>query len=210
MESCAYSIYAGRSQIDSSRNDTKILHFLPSIFIETISETITNADFVHVHILAGFVYIYIHSQRNARYVHIYISYLSVRMLSLILELFQIAPSHLYCSTVYFVYGYHYWWFFSTINCQSLVENHYTCVHLVRQHYYHCIVLFLAITGICFAANIIMLATGIKFDHIAITILTIIATMINDSAFWMSIVQITTQRYPTVVRCIAFGSLHSIK
>ncbi|KAK6014629.1 hypothetical protein OSTOST_19985, partial [Ostertagia ostertagi] len=29
-------------------------------------------------------------------------------------------------------------------------------------------------------------------------------------FWINIVQITTQRYPTVIRSIAFGSLHSIK
>ncbi|KJH41940.1 hypothetical protein DICVIV_12070 [Dictyocaulus viviparus] len=45
---------------------------------------------------------------------------------------------------------------------------------------------------------------------AITILVIITTMINDCVFWINIVQITTQRYPTVIRCIAFGSLHSIK
>lgn len=45
---------------------------------------------------------------------------------------------------------------------------------------------------------------------AVTILVIITTMINDCVFWINIVQITTQRYPTVIRCVAFGCLHSVK
>ncbi len=58
--------------------------------------------------------------------------------------------------------------------------------------------------------LVLLIVGKKYDDLSITILVIIATMINDCVFWMNIVQITTQRYPTVIRCIAFGSLHSIK
>jgi hypothetical protein len=64
--------------------------------------------------------------------------------------------------------------------------------------------------VSFAAIIVLMLLDFKVDHIAIHILTIIATMINASAFWMSVVQITTQRYPTTIRCIAFGCLHSIR
>uniref|UniRef100_A0A914WGL5 Major facilitator superfamily (MFS) profile domain-containing protein n=1 Tax=Plectus sambesii TaxID=2011161 RepID=A0A914WGL5_9BILA len=71
-------------------------------------------------------------------------------------------------------------------------------------------LSLSITALCFAAIIVLVSLDYALDHISIYVLTIIATMINASAFWMSIVQITTQRYPTVIRCIAFGSLHSFR
>lgn len=67
-----------------------------------------------------------------------------------------------------------------------------------------------LTGLCFAAIIVLVALDYALDHISIYSLTIVATMINASAFWMSVVQITTQRYPTVIRCVAFGSLHSIR
>ncbi|EPB69561.1 hypothetical protein ANCCEY_11344, partial [Ancylostoma ceylanicum] len=67
-----------------------------------------------------------------------------------------------------------------------------------------------IEGILFGVVILLVALGFAYDHTAVSILVIIATMINDCVFWINIVQITTQRYPTVIRSIAFGSLHSIK
>ncbi|ETN84609.1 transporter, major facilitator family protein [Necator americanus] len=69
---------------------------------------------------------------------------------------------------------------------------------------------LVIEGVLFGVVILLLALGYAYDHIAVSILVIITTMINDCVFWINIVQITTQRYPTVIRSIAFGSLHSIK
>jgi len=69
---------------------------------------------------------------------------------------------------------------------------------------------LVLTAICQIAVLVLLIAGKKYDDLSITVLVIVATMINDCAFWMNIVQITTQRYPTVIRCIAFGCLHSIK
>ncbi|KAK0413500.1 hypothetical protein QR680_006842 [Steinernema hermaphroditum] len=72
------------------------------------------------------------------------------------------------------------------------------------------VLSLAATGLCYGAVVGMVAAGISYKHIAVKVCVIVGTMINDSAFWMNIIQITTQRYPTVIRCIAFGCLHSVK
>ncbi|KHJ75343.1 hypothetical protein OESDEN_25041 [Oesophagostomum dentatum] len=69
---------------------------------------------------------------------------------------------------------------------------------------------LVIEGILFGIVILLIALGYDYDNIAVSILVIITTMINDCVFWINIVQITTQRYPTVIRSIAFGSLHSIK
>ncbi|TKR88624.1 hypothetical protein L596_012833 [Steinernema carpocapsae] len=69
---------------------------------------------------------------------------------------------------------------------------------------------LAATGLCYGAVVAMVAAGISYKHIAVKVFVIVGTMINDSAFWMNIIQITTQRYPTVIRCIAFGCLHSVK
>ncbi|CAO4378089.1 unnamed protein product [Caenorhabditis nigoni] len=70
---------------------------------------------------------------------------------------------------------------------------------------------LVIEGILFGVIIALVATGTcTYDSKPVTILVIIATMINDCIFWINIVQITTQRYPTVIRCIAFGFLHSFK
>lgn len=70
---------------------------------------------------------------------------------------------------------------------------------------------LVIEGILFGVVIALVATGTcTYDSRAVTILIIVATMINDCIFWINIVQITTQRYPTVIRCIAFGFLHSFR
>uniref|UniRef100_A0A1I7TYD7 MFS domain-containing protein n=1 Tax=Caenorhabditis tropicalis TaxID=1561998 RepID=A0A1I7TYD7_9PELO len=70
---------------------------------------------------------------------------------------------------------------------------------------------LIIEGILFGVVIALVATGTcTYDSRAVTILVIVTTMINDCIFWINIVQITTQRYPTVVRCIAFGFLHSFR
>ncbi|CAB3398915.1 unnamed protein product [Caenorhabditis bovis] len=70
---------------------------------------------------------------------------------------------------------------------------------------------LVIEAILFGIVIGLVASGTcEYDSMAVTILIIITTMINDCVFWINIIQITTQRYPTVIRCIAFGSLHSIK
>lgn len=69
---------------------------------------------------------------------------------------------------------------------------------------------LLIEGVLFGVIIALIQLGYNYDHIAVTILVIITIMINDCVFWINIVQITTQRYPTVIRSIAFGSLHSIK
>lgn len=70
---------------------------------------------------------------------------------------------------------------------------------------------LVIEGILFGVVIALVATGTcTYDSRSVTILVIIATMINDCIFWINIVQITTQRYPTVIRCIAFGFLHSFR
>ncbi|KAJ1350743.1 hypothetical protein KIN20_006618 [Parelaphostrongylus tenuis] len=69
---------------------------------------------------------------------------------------------------------------------------------------------LAIEGVLFGIIILLIAVGYDYNHMYVTIPVIIATMINDCVFWINIVQITTQRYPTVIRSIAFGSLHSIK
>lgn len=70
---------------------------------------------------------------------------------------------------------------------------------------------LVIEGILFGVIIALVATGTcTYDSKPVTILVIVATMINDCIFWINIVQITTQRYPTVIRCIAFGFLHSFR
>ncbi|CAJ0582647.1 unnamed protein product, partial [Mesorhabditis spiculigera] len=72
------------------------------------------------------------------------------------------------------------------------------------------ILSLVIELILFGVVIGLVATGTSYQDVSITIIVIVATMINDCVFWMNIVQITTQRYPTVIRCIAFGSLHGVK
>ncbi|CAI5451066.1 unnamed protein product [Caenorhabditis angaria] len=70
---------------------------------------------------------------------------------------------------------------------------------------------LVIEGIIFGVIIGLVASGTcTYDSKPITIMIVVATMINDCVFWINIVQITTQRYPTVIRCIAFGTLHSIR
>ncbi|CAD6186698.1 unnamed protein product [Caenorhabditis auriculariae] len=70
---------------------------------------------------------------------------------------------------------------------------------------------LLIEAVLFGVVIVLVATGTAAaNSLSVTILIIITTMINDCIFWINIIQITAQRYPTVIRCIAFGSLHSIK
>ncbi|VDM49732.1 unnamed protein product, partial [Toxocara canis] len=69
---------------------------------------------------------------------------------------------------------------------------------------------LTINCLCFAALTALMILNVRCDHIAVTVLVIVATMINESAFWMNIAQITAQRYPTVIRCIAYGSIHAFK
>uniref|UniRef100_A0AC34RFD8 Uncharacterized protein n=1 Tax=Panagrolaimus sp. JU765 TaxID=591449 RepID=A0AC34RFD8_9BILA len=64
--------------------------------------------------------------------------------------------------------------------------------------------------ICFGIVIGLVADDYAYNSYAVAIPLLLGAMINDSAFWMNIVQVTTQRYPTVIRCIAFGSLHSVK
>uniref|UniRef100_A0A0K0DJX3 MFS domain-containing protein n=1 Tax=Angiostrongylus cantonensis TaxID=6313 RepID=A0A0K0DJX3_ANGCA len=66
---------------------------------------------------------------------------------------------------------------------------------------------LVIEAVLFGVIILLISNGYDYN---VTIPVIIAIMINDCVFWINIVQITTQRYPTVIRSIAFGSLHSIK
>uniref|UniRef100_A0AC35UDA5 MFS domain-containing protein n=1 Tax=Rhabditophanes sp. KR3021 TaxID=114890 RepID=A0AC35UDA5_9BILA len=65
-------------------------------------------------------------------------------------------------------------------------------------------------GFCYGGVIILMLCGYKHSYSWVNVLITIATMINDSAFWMNIVQITTQRYPTVIRCTAFGFIQCFK
>ncbi|GMS80178.1 hypothetical protein PENTCL1PPCAC_2353, partial [Pristionchus entomophagus] len=69
---------------------------------------------------------------------------------------------------------------------------------------------LTIEAILFAIVIVLIAVGYNYNDTAVTILIIITTMINDCVFWINIIQVTTQRYPTVIRCIAFGFIQSVK
>lgn len=69
---------------------------------------------------------------------------------------------------------------------------------------------LTIEAILFAVVILLIALGYSYNHISVTILIIVTTMINDCVFWINIIQVTTQRYPTVIRCIAFGFIQSVK
>lgn len=79
-------------------------------------------------------------------------------------------------------------------------------HVVVRHKYCCLVLI----GVCLATTAIMVLAGLKTTSTEVTIFVTIAAMIADSVFWMNIIQVTTQRYPTVIRGIAFGCLHGAK
>jgi len=70
---------------------------------------------------------------------------------------------------------------------------------------------LSLMGMLFTAVLVLMAV-FRFAHdtYAVMILVIVGGMINECVFWMNIVQVTTQRYPTVIRCTAFGCLHSVK
>ncbi|VDK42256.1 unnamed protein product [Anisakis simplex] len=67
-----------------------------------------------------------------------------------------------------------------------------------------------ISTVCFAIVIVLILLHVPYYHTAVTICIVIASMANESVFWMNIVQITSQRYPTVIRCIAFGCIHAFK
>lgn len=69
---------------------------------------------------------------------------------------------------------------------------------------------LVLEGLCFGTVIILMLCGYKHTFVWINVLVTIATLINDSAFWINIVQISTQRYPTVIRCTAFGFIQAFK
>ena len=66
-------------------------------------------------------------------------------------------------------------------------------------------------ALCFVSVVILMGFfNFHYGDHLIMMIVIVGGMINDSVFWMNIVQVTTQRYPTVIRCIAFGCLHSIR
>ncbi|KAF8383287.1 hypothetical protein PRIPAC_72429 [Pristionchus pacificus] len=69
---------------------------------------------------------------------------------------------------------------------------------------------LTIEAILFAIIIVLIATGSKYDDLGVVIIIIVTTMINDCVFWINIIQVTTQRYPTVIRCMAFGFIQAVK
>ncbi|CEF64136.1 Solute carrier family 22 member 15 [Strongyloides ratti] len=69
---------------------------------------------------------------------------------------------------------------------------------------------LFLEGLCFGTVIILMLCGYDYTFKWINVLITIATLINDSAFWINIVQISTQRYPTVIRCTAFGFIQAFK
>uniref|UniRef100_A0A0N4ZRN8 MFS domain-containing protein n=1 Tax=Parastrongyloides trichosuri TaxID=131310 RepID=A0A0N4ZRN8_PARTI len=69
---------------------------------------------------------------------------------------------------------------------------------------------LALEGLCFLTVIILMLCGYDHTFKWINVLITIATLINDSAFWINIVQISAQRYPTVIRCTAFGFIQCFK
>uniref|UniRef100_A0A0N5BZ37 MFS domain-containing protein n=1 Tax=Strongyloides papillosus TaxID=174720 RepID=A0A0N5BZ37_STREA len=69
---------------------------------------------------------------------------------------------------------------------------------------------LVLEGLCFGTVIILMLCGYDHTFKWINVIVTIATLINDSAFWMNIVQISTQRYPTVIRCTAFGFIQAFK
>ncbi|GMT07957.1 hypothetical protein PENTCL1PPCAC_30131, partial [Pristionchus entomophagus] len=69
---------------------------------------------------------------------------------------------------------------------------------------------LPIEAILYAIVIVLVAVGYKYNDTAVIILIIVTTMINDCVFWINILQVTTQRYPSVIRGIAFGFIQSVK
>jgi len=71
-------------------------------------------------------------------------------------------------------------------------------------------LSLTLIGICLTTATILSLAGVHWYSTTITVIITIAAMLADSIFWMNIVQVTTQRYPTVIRGIAFGCLHGAK
>lgn len=65
-------------------------------------------------------------------------------------------------------------------------------------------------ALCFLAITILVIAGVPYNRLEVTMLITFAAMINDSVFWMNIIQVTTQRYPTVIRCCAFGCVYAAK
>ncbi|PAV64473.1 hypothetical protein WR25_07046 [Diploscapter pachys] len=114
--------------------------------------------------------------------------------------------------------YTFYWFYHLFRCnrklakQSLIQilSMFTYA-MVSNTYLYTVSGMHVVEAIVFGVIIALLATNTyNYDDKLITILIIIATMINDSFFYINILQITAQRYPTVIRCIAFGCLHSTK
>ncbi|KAI6221024.1 MFS domain-containing protein [Aphelenchoides fujianensis] len=71
-------------------------------------------------------------------------------------------------------------------------------------------LSLLLIGVFLLAATVLVLIGQRYDSTPVTIVITIAAMLADSVFWMNIVQVTTQRYPTVIRGVAFGCLHGAK
>ena len=90
-------------------------------------------------------------------------------------------------------------------------------------------IFLVLIGIFLTVATILTATGDVYDSTPVTTMVTLAAMIADSVFLINIIQaslakelsgqsqtcalvfkVTTQRYPTVIRCIAFGCLYGAK
>ncbi|KAI6186861.1 MFS domain-containing protein [Aphelenchoides besseyi] len=69
---------------------------------------------------------------------------------------------------------------------------------------------LILIGIFLLVAIVLTVAGKPYNSTEVTIAITISAMLADSVFWMNIVQVTTQRYPTVIRGIAFGCLHGAK
>ncbi|CAD5224338.1 unnamed protein product [Bursaphelenchus okinawaensis] len=71
-------------------------------------------------------------------------------------------------------------------------------------------LALSLMGINFMIGMILVICGVPYNSVVVTVFVTLGAMINDSVLWMNIIQVTTQRYPTVIRCCAFGSVFCAK
>lgn len=69
---------------------------------------------------------------------------------------------------------------------------------------------LVLIGLCLVVATGLALANVPTNSTSITVTITISAMLADSIFWMNIVQVTTQRYPTVIRGIAFGCLHGAK
>ncbi|CAD5232254.1 unnamed protein product [Bursaphelenchus xylophilus] len=71
-------------------------------------------------------------------------------------------------------------------------------------------LALSLMGISLLIAMILVICGVPYQNLTVAIIVTFGAMINDSVLWMNIIQVTTQRYPTVIRCCAFGSVFCAK